>query len=97
MLGIYTIDCGVPESVVFDRGLRYRTSHRIGSGHVVCLVLSRKERIECSVELETVSRRMDELSSKLQSAMMKAMPHLMDPQVQQAMTAQAQAMAQAGK
>jgi len=48
-------------------------------------------------ELETVSRRMGELSPKLQSAMMTAMPYMMDPQVQQAMTAQAQAMAQAGK
>jgi len=48
-------------------------------------------------ELEKVSLRMTELSPKLQSAMMKAMPYMMDPQVQQAMTAQAQAMAQAGK
>lgn len=60
-------------------------------------VYSRKERIECNRELETVSRRMGELSPKLQSAMMTAMPYMMDPQVQQAMTAQAQALAQAGQ
>jgi hypothetical protein len=47
-------------------------------------------------ELEKVSQRMSDLSTKLQSAMMKAMPYMMDPQVQQAMTAQAQAMAQSG-
>lgn len=47
-------------------------------------------------ELEKVSQRMAELSQKVQSAMMKTVSYMMDPQVQQAMIAQAQAMAQAG-
>ena len=48
-------------------------------------------------ELEKVSRRMAELGPKVQSAMMKTVSYMMDPQVQQAMTAQAQAMAQSGQ
>jgi len=48
-------------------------------------------------ELETVSRRLAELGTKLQPAIMKTMPYMMDPQVQQAMAAQTRAMEQAGK
>lgn len=47
--------------------------------------------------LEKVSQRIAELSQKVQSAMMKTVQYMMDPQVQQAMTAQAQAMAQTGQ
>jgi len=48
-------------------------------------------------ELKTVSRRLAELGTKLQPAIMKTMPYMMDPQVQQAMAAQTRAMEQAGK
>ncbi|WP_319409845.1 hypothetical protein [uncultured Desulfosarcina sp.] len=45
-------------------------------------------------ELEKVSQRMAELGQKVQTTMMKTMKYMMDPKVQQAMTLQAQAMAQ---
>ena len=48
-------------------------------------------------ELEKVGQRMTELSQKVQSAMMKTVQYMMDPQVRQAMNAQAQAMAQTGQ
>lgn len=47
--------------------------------------------------LEKVAQRMAELSQKVQSAMMKTVQYMMDPQVQKAMTAQVQAMAQTGQ
>jgi len=48
-------------------------------------------------ELEKVSQRMTELSQKIQTTMMKTVKYMMDPKVQQAMTSQAQAMAQAAQ
>lgn len=46
-------------------------------------------------ELEQISQRMTDLGQKVQTTMMKAMKYMMDPDVQQAMSEQAQAMAQA--
>lgn len=48
-------------------------------------------------ELEKVSRRMADLGQKVQTAMMKTMQYMMDPEVQKAMTAQALTMAPAGE
>ena len=48
-------------------------------------------------ELEKVSRRMENISDKVQGAMMKTMQYMMNPEVQKAMTEQAQAMAQTGQ
>ena len=47
-------------------------------------------------ELEKISRRMENMAEKVQAAMMKTMQYMMDPDVQKAMTEQAQAMAQTG-
>ena len=48
-------------------------------------------------ELEKVSRRMEKMGDRVQAAMMKSMQYMMDPEVQKAMTEQAQAMAQTGR
>ncbi|WP_155321086.1 hypothetical protein [Desulfosarcina ovata] len=48
-------------------------------------------------ELESVAKRMETVAGKLQSSMMKTMQYMMDPAVQRAMTAQAQAMAKTGQ
>jgi methyl-accepting chemotaxis protein len=45
-------------------------------------------------ELEKISQRMVDLSQKVQTTMMKSMKYMMDPEVQQALSEQAQAMAQ---
>lgn len=47
-------------------------------------------------ELDKISRRMENMAEKVQAAMMKTMQYMMDPDVQKAMTEQAQAMAQTG-
>lgn len=47
--------------------------------------------------LEAVGQRITELSQKVQTAMLKTVVYMMDPQVQQAMTDQAHAMAQTGR
>ena len=47
-------------------------------------------------ELDKISRRMENMAEKVQAAMMKTMQYMMDPDVQTAMTEQAQAMAQTG-
>ncbi len=48
-------------------------------------------------ELEKTSQRIADMGQKVQTAMMKTMKYMMDPEVQQALTEQSQAMAQAGK
>jgi hypothetical protein len=48
-------------------------------------------------ELEKISQRMADMGQKVQAAMMKTMKYMMDPNVQQALTEQSQAMAQAGQ
>jgi hypothetical protein len=48
-------------------------------------------------ELEKVSQRMADMGQKVQTAMMKSMKYMMDPDVQQALTEQSQAMAQAAQ
>ncbi|MCB2146210.1 MAG: hypothetical protein KQI81_07020 [Deltaproteobacteria bacterium] len=48
-------------------------------------------------ELEKVSQRMADLSQNVQTTMMKTVKYMMDPKVQQAMTSQAQAMAQVAR
>lgn len=48
-------------------------------------------------ELEKVSARIVELSQNVQSAMMKSMQHMMNPEVQKAIAAQSKAMAGMGQ
>jgi uncharacterized protein YjgD (DUF1641 family) len=48
-------------------------------------------------ELEKISRRMEDMGQKVQTAMMKTMKYMVDPDVQKALTEQSQAMAQAAQ
>jgi hypothetical protein len=48
-------------------------------------------------ELEEISQRMADLGQKVQTTMMKTMKYMMDPEVQQALSEQSQAMAQAAQ